>query len=29
LNRRRAEGSFAFEAMLAAYREVYASALQI
>jgi glycosyltransferase involved in cell wall biosynthesis len=29
LNRRRAEGSFAFEAMHAAYREVYASALQI
>jgi glycosyltransferase involved in cell wall biosynthesis len=29
LNRHRAEGSFAFEAMRAAYREVYASALQI
>jgi glycosyltransferase involved in cell wall biosynthesis len=29
LNRRRAEDRFAFEAMRAAYREVYASALQI
>ncbi|HTG32556.1 MAG TPA: glycosyltransferase [Thermoanaerobaculia bacterium] len=29
LNRHRAEGSFAFEAMRAAYREVYASALQV
>jgi len=29
LNRSRAEGSFAFEAMRAAYREVYASALRI
>jgi glycosyltransferase involved in cell wall biosynthesis len=29
LNRRRAEESFAFEAMRAAYREVYESALQI